>query len=195
MFRILKAPPGFLPEEQYRLVEYENSDLDSHISRWRPFASLEETRSMIPKDAVRLPFEPMNQFLELYSQDESNQQAPPSGHNIAQLEQTDRRSMTETTERDNGAIQSGNNGAIQSDLIAIIAMRLLISAGPFCRNGLCSLLQPATISTSVQGQHLAVERTSALVVRLAAKVLVGKDDLSKDTANGVAILLTRLSRH
>jgi len=73
-FRILKAPPGFPPEEQYRLVEYENSDLDSHIGRWRPFASLEEARGMIPKDAVRLPFEPMNQFLELYSQDESNQQ-------------------------------------------------------------------------------------------------------------------------
>ncbi|MDB5341898.1 MAG: hypothetical protein JWP89_275 [Schlesneria sp.] len=71
-FRILKAPPGFPPEEQFRVVEYENADLDSRIIRWRSVASLEEARRTIPSEAVRLPFEPMNQFLELYSHNESN---------------------------------------------------------------------------------------------------------------------------
>ena len=51
--------------------------------------------------------------------------------------------------------------------------------GPFCRKGLCSLLQPATSSTLIGSQRTTVERTSALVVRLAAKVLLGKEDLLK----------------
>ena len=47
----------------------------------------------------------------------------------------------------------------------------------FCRKGLCSLLQPATSATLIQEQHFLVERTSALAVRLAAKVPLGKRDL------------------
>ena len=37
--------------------------------------------------------------------------------------------------------------------------------GPFCRKGLCSLLQPATRPSLIAGQPVAVEWTSALVVR------------------------------
>ena len=73
IFRLLKAPPGFPPEEQYWVVEYENLDLDSHNGRWQSVASLNEARRLIPKDAVRLQFEPMGQFLELYSHNQSNQ--------------------------------------------------------------------------------------------------------------------------
>ena len=50
---------------------------------------------------------------------------------------------------------------------------MFVKVGPFCRKGLCSLLQPATKSAFLKGQHLAVERTSALVVRLTAKVQPG----------------------
>ena len=43
----------------------------------------------------------------------------------------------------------------------------LSSVGSFCRKGLCSLLQPSTNSTLIGAAHIAVERTSELVVRLA----------------------------
>jgi len=54
-----------------------------------------------------------------------------------------------------------------------VQSRIIVKVGPFCRKGLCSLLQPATNSTLIKGQRLAVERTSALVVRFPAKVLLG----------------------
>ena len=55
----------------------------------------------------------------------------------------------------------------------------LCFVGPFCRKGLCSLLQPATRSAFLKRQHVDVERTSALVVRLTAKVQPGRLDLPK----------------
>ena len=41
------------------------------------------------------------------------------------------------------------------------------------------MLQPATRGRLIEEQHFAVERTSAHGVRLAAKVLLGKEDLPK----------------
>ena len=51
----------------------------------------------------------------------------------------------------------------QQDVVGII-----LKVGRFCRKGFCSLLHPATRSTLMRSQRLAVKRTSALVVRLAA---------------------------
>ena len=63
--------------------------------------------------------------------------------------------------------------------------------GPFCRKGLCSLLQPATRSAFLKRQHVDVERTSALVVRLTAKVQPGRLDLPKSaTAPWIVALLS-----
>ena len=58
---------------------------------------------------------------------------------------------------------------------------MIVKAGPFCRKGLCSLLQAATRATLIKEQYILVERTSALAVRLAAigKILLGKEDLPK----------------
>ena len=55
-----------------------------------------------------------------------------------------------------------------------------MKVGPFCRKGLCSLLQAATRATLTTERHFAVERTSALAVRLAAigRILLGKENLS-----------------
>jgi len=61
----------------------------------------------------------------------------------------------------------------------LVQSRTIVKVDPFCWKGLCSLLQPATSSTLIGSQLIAVEQTSALVVRLAAKVLLGKEDLPK----------------
>ena len=66
-----------------------------------------------------------------------------------------------------------------SKLRGCVQSRMVVKVGPFCRKGLCSLLQPATRSRLFGGQHDAVERMSALVVRLAAKVQPGRLDLPK----------------
>jgi len=52
------------------------------------------------------------------------------------------------------------------------------------------MLQAATIATLIKEQYLLVERTSALVVRLAAigRILLGKEDLPKsETAPRAAV--------
>ncbi len=75
IYRILNAPPGYPDDQKYLVVAYENLNYDSRVMNVegrRFVASLDEARQMIPKDANRLPFEPINQFLELYSYDESN---------------------------------------------------------------------------------------------------------------------------
>jgi len=76
IYRILNAPPGYPDDQKYMVVAYENLDYDSRVLNdegTRFVATLDEARRMIPKDTDRLPFEPLNQFLELYSYDKSNQ--------------------------------------------------------------------------------------------------------------------------
>jgi hypothetical protein len=63
--------------------------------------------------------------------------------------------------------------------IVRVQSRIIVKVGPFCRKGHCSLLQAATRATLIKEQHFIVERTFALAVRLAAKVLLGKEDLQK----------------
>jgi len=46
--------------------------------------------------------------------------------------------------------------------------------------------------TLITGQRIAVERTSALVVRLAAKVLLGKQDLPKLAIARVSHLISSI---
>ena len=55
--------------------------------------------------------------------------------------------------------------------------RLVVKAGPVCRKGDCSLLQPATRSALSKRRHVADERTSSLVIRLPAKIQRGRLDL------------------
>ena len=74
IYRILKAPPGYAPEEQYYVAAYETTDYDSykfeikndHGSKF--VATQEEARRLIPINAKSLPFEPKNQFLELWAE-------------------------------------------------------------------------------------------------------------------------------
>lgn len=47
---------------------------------------------------------------------------------------------------------------------------MLAKLGPFCGKDFAALLQVVTRSPILIGQHVAVERTSALMVRLTAKV-------------------------
>lgn len=73
MYRILNSPPGYPDDRKYMVVAYENLDLDSRVSGEVTdtfAATLDEARRLIPKDSRRLEFEPSNQFLELYSQNE-----------------------------------------------------------------------------------------------------------------------------
>jgi len=49
--------------------------------------------------------------------------------------------------------------------------------GPFCRKGLRDPSRPATKRRLIDIEHVVVERMFALVVRLAAKVLPGREDL------------------
>ena len=55
------------------------------------------------------------------------------------------------------------------------------SVGPFCRKGLCNLLQLATKPKWNYGQPVAFERTFAHGFELRSKVLLGKEDLPSFT--------------
>jgi hypothetical protein len=71
-YRILKAPPGYGPDQNYLVAIYETLDYDSmkrSITKQdgsKFAATREEARNMIPRSAIRLPFEPEYQFLELW---------------------------------------------------------------------------------------------------------------------------------
>lgn len=58
-----------------------------------------------------------------------------------------------------------------------VQSQMLVKVVPFCRKGLCSFLQAATRSPILKRQRVAVERISALVLRLMAKVQSGRLDL------------------
>ena len=71
-YRILTAPPGYGPDENYMVGIYETLEYDSCLGSVRKpdgsrfAAALEEAREMLPADARRLPFTPEDQFLELW---------------------------------------------------------------------------------------------------------------------------------
>ncbi len=71
-YRILKAPPGYPPEQQYLVAAYETLDYYSckgGITKddGSGFSvTLEEARQMIPTGATRLHSQPDHQFLELW---------------------------------------------------------------------------------------------------------------------------------
>jgi hypothetical protein len=72
-YRIIEAPPGYGPDENYMVAAYDTADASSLKYTVRKtdgsifFAStLEEARKMLPPDAKRVPFEPYYQSLELW---------------------------------------------------------------------------------------------------------------------------------
>jgi hypothetical protein len=72
IYRILKSPPGYPSDQNYLVAAYNNLDYKSSICYLetedgrRFVATLEEARRLIPDHAKRIPFEPENQFLELW---------------------------------------------------------------------------------------------------------------------------------
>jgi hypothetical protein len=72
IYRILKAPPGYSAEQKYLVAAYETLDFDSpshyltNKDGGKFAASLDEARCMVPSSAKSLPFEPVNQFVELW---------------------------------------------------------------------------------------------------------------------------------
>lgn len=68
-YRILNAPPGY--PERYWVSAYTSLDFKSSVKeRPRTAVTIDEARSLIPKGARQLPFEPQNQFLELWETDD-----------------------------------------------------------------------------------------------------------------------------
>jgi len=71
-YRILSSPPGYGPAQRYMLAKYRTLEYDSRIAQVKNldgslfFATLEEAHKAIPAEAKRLPFEPEDQFLELW---------------------------------------------------------------------------------------------------------------------------------
>ena len=71
-YRILRAAPGYPPEQQYLVGAYET--LDYHSCKFQLtkhdgsefVATLEDARQMLPPGAKRLSFQPDSQFLELW---------------------------------------------------------------------------------------------------------------------------------
>ena len=69
-----------------------------------------------------------------------------------------------------------------------ISDRLPLQVGPLCRRGLRNLLRPERHAGSDDRQSGDVERTSApRAVRLAAKVLPGREDVLEDDLPGVSL--------
>jgi hypothetical protein len=72
IYRILAAPPGYPPEDRYMVAAYKTREYDSCLGNVRRAdgtffaATLEGARGLLPADARRLPFEPEDQFLELW---------------------------------------------------------------------------------------------------------------------------------
>jgi hypothetical protein len=73
-YRILRAPPGYPPDQQYLVAAYETLDYASS-KFWltkddgsKFTATLEEARRLIPSGARHLPSQPDHQFLELWEE-------------------------------------------------------------------------------------------------------------------------------
>ena len=71
-YRIMTAPPGHGSDENFMVGIYETLKFGSCVGTLRKpdgeaFAvTLEEARTMLPAGARRLPFDPEDQFLELW---------------------------------------------------------------------------------------------------------------------------------
>jgi len=71
-YRIIKAPPGYAPDQNYLVAAYETVDACSKKYNVRNAdgtlfaATLEEARRMMPTNAKPHQFEPTDQFLELW---------------------------------------------------------------------------------------------------------------------------------
>ena len=70
VYRILKSPPGY--PEPYMVAVYESTEFGSCLGNLRNaagsrfIATLQEARDLLPESAKRAPFEPEDQFLELW---------------------------------------------------------------------------------------------------------------------------------
>ena len=71
-YRIVKAPPGYAPDQNYLVAAYQTMDARSkkcNITKADGSlfaATLEEARRMIPTNATPHSFEPTDQFLEVW---------------------------------------------------------------------------------------------------------------------------------
>ncbi len=71
-YRIIKAPPGFAPDQKYMVAAYETLDMSSKKFEVKRkdgtlfAATLDEARQMMPSKARCCHFEPFGQFLELW---------------------------------------------------------------------------------------------------------------------------------
>ena len=76
-YRILKAPPGYPPHQNFVVVAYETLEFESSCGRTKNsdgtvfFATLEEAREGLPVDARQLSFLPEAQFVELWELQDS----------------------------------------------------------------------------------------------------------------------------
>lgn len=71
-YRIMSAPPGYVAPQNFMVAEYLTIEFPSQVrgltradGTWF-FKTVEEARQAIPHDAVKLPFVPEYQFLELW---------------------------------------------------------------------------------------------------------------------------------
>jgi hypothetical protein len=73
-YRIMKAPPGYPPEQQYLVGAYQSLAYDSYLSPItkadgsRFAATLDEARRMVPAGARLLSSPPEDQFVELWEE-------------------------------------------------------------------------------------------------------------------------------
>lgn len=72
LYRIIEAPPGYPPDQNYMVAMYRTLDYDTLCGRVRNaggsqfFETVEAARKAIPANARRLPFDRDHQFLELW---------------------------------------------------------------------------------------------------------------------------------
>lgn len=71
-YRILNSPPGYPPHQNYMVSAYRTPEFQSccgyvkNVDGSGFFATIEEARRALPADAKQLPFQPVDQFLELW---------------------------------------------------------------------------------------------------------------------------------
>lgn len=89
-FRVLIAPPGYMSPIGYMVGEYQTAAFESFVRNLvsatgaKVFSSIEEARKLIPKNAVRLPYDRDAQFLELWST-EASHASPVEGEALESL--------------------------------------------------------------------------------------------------------------
>jgi len=84
-YRIVKAPPGYAPDQKYLVAAYETMDARSKKCNVKKadgglfVATVEEARRMIPNNATPHSFEPNDQFLELWEAEDCRSSKRSSG--------------------------------------------------------------------------------------------------------------------